>query len=69
MVAFNPSTWEAETNKYLWIQGHPGLHCVFQDSQDYIVRPCLKKKKILYFIIGQCLIYVSDLYLSMYQIV
>jgi hypothetical protein len=70
MVAFNPSTWEAETNRSLWIQGHPGLHSIFQGSQDYTVRPCLKKKKnSLCLIISQCLTYVSDFYPYMYQIV
>ena len=27
----------------LWVHDQPGLHSEFQDSQSYIVRPCLKK--------------------------
>jgi hypothetical protein len=42
--AFNPSTWEAEAGGFLsW--GQPGLQSEFQDSQDYTVKPCLKKPK------------------------
>jgi hypothetical protein len=42
---FNPITWEAEASSSLWVQGQPGLHNEFQDSQGYKVRPCLKKTK------------------------
>jgi hypothetical protein len=28
-----------------WVQGQPGLQSVFQDSQDYTEKPCLKNKK------------------------
>ena len=46
MVAytFNTNTKEAEEVDF-WVQGQPGLHSEFQDSQGYIVRPCLKKIK------------------------
>jgi hypothetical protein len=37
-------TWEeGRTDLIVWSQ--PGLQSEFQDSQGYIVRPCLKKKK------------------------
>ena len=39
--AFNPSTWEADFR----VQGQPGLQSVFQDSQGYTEKPCLKKPK------------------------
>jgi hypothetical protein len=39
VYAFNPSTWEPEAG--LWIWGHPDLQSKFQNSQIYIVRPCL----------------------------
>ena len=42
---FNPSTWEAEAVRSLWVPDQPGLHSEFQDSQGYIIRLCLKKKK------------------------
>jgi hypothetical protein len=41
--SFNSSTWEAEAEGSLWIQGQPDLHNEFKDSQDYTKRPCLKK--------------------------
>ena len=28
-----------------WVQGQPGLHSEFQDSQGYTEKPCLKKTK------------------------
>jgi hypothetical protein len=28
---------------YLWIRGQLGLQSMFQDSQDYIKKPCLRK--------------------------
>ena len=31
------STWEAEAGRSLWVQGQPGLHSEFQDSQGYTV--------------------------------
>lgn len=37
--AFNPSSWEAEADRSLWVPGHSGLH----SSQGHIVRPCLKR--------------------------
>jgi hypothetical protein len=41
--AFNPSTWEAETGRFLssrpaWSKSE------FQDSQGYTEKPCLKKQ-------------------------
>jgi hypothetical protein len=39
------------TGKTSWplrVQIHPGVQSKFQASQGYIVRPCLKKKKILW---------------------
>ena len=41
--AFNPNTYEAEVGGFLWVRGQPGLHSKFQNSQDYIEKPCLKK--------------------------
>ena len=33
---FNPSTWEAEADGSLWVQGQPGLQSEFQDKlQSY----------------------------------
>lgn len=29
----------------LWVQGQPSLQSMFQISQDYIVRACIKNKK------------------------
>jgi hypothetical protein len=28
-----------------WVWGQPGLQSEFQDSQSYIEKPCLEKKK------------------------
>jgi hypothetical protein len=39
---FNPSTWEAEPEGSLWVQGHLGLQNELQDS---IERHCLKTKQ------------------------
>jgi hypothetical protein len=41
--AFNPSTWEAETGRFL-SSSQPGLQSEFQDSQGYTEKPCLKKQ-------------------------
>jgi hypothetical protein len=30
--------------KLSWVQGQPGLHSEFQDSQSFIVRPCVQNK-------------------------
>ena len=30
----NPSTQQAEGRGTLWVQGHPGLHSEFQDTQS-----------------------------------
>jgi hypothetical protein len=43
---FNPSTWEAEAVRSLWVQGQPGLQSEFQDSQGYTVKPYLEKPKV-----------------------
>lgn len=43
--AFDPSPWEAEAGVCLWVQGQPGQHCEFQNSQGYVERLFLKKKK------------------------
>jgi hypothetical protein len=42
--AFNLNPWEAEAGKFLWVQGYPGLHRMFQVSQGYIKKPCSKNK-------------------------
>ena len=34
---FNPSAREAEAGGSLWIEGQPGLHSEFRDSQGYLV--------------------------------
>lgn len=33
---FNPSTWQTEADRHLWVQGQPGLHSKFQANQGYI---------------------------------
>jgi len=43
--AFNTSIREAEAGGALWVQGQPGLHSEFQDSQSYKVSPPSQKKK------------------------
>jgi hypothetical protein len=43
--AFSPSTQEAGASTSLWVQGQPGLQGKFQDSQGYIEKLYLKKKK------------------------
>jgi hypothetical protein len=40
---FDPSTLEAEAGIPLWVQDQPGLQSNFQDSQDYIKKPCLER--------------------------
>ena len=42
---FNPSPWEAEAGRALWVQGQPVKFCEFQDSQGYTEKPCLEKPK------------------------
>jgi hypothetical protein len=42
--AFNPSTWEAEADRFLSSR-QPLLQSEFQDSQGYTEKPYLKKKK------------------------
>lgn len=42
--SFNLSTQEAEAGESLWVQGQPGLHSEFLDSQGYTEKPCLEKK-------------------------
>lgn len=43
--AFNPRTWEAEATGCVRVRDQPDLHDEFQDSQGYILRPCLKKRE------------------------
>ena len=38
-------THEAKVDGSLGGQGQPGLLSEFQDSQSYMVRPCLKRKQ------------------------
>lgn len=38
-------TLEGQRQEYLCVQGQPGLHKEFQDSQSYIVRLCLKEEE------------------------
>lgn len=40
-----PSTHESETDRSLRIQGQPNLQTEFQDSQENIMRTCLKTKQ------------------------
>jgi hypothetical protein len=42
--AFNLSTGEAETGRFL-IRGQPGLQSELQDNQGYTEKPCLEKPK------------------------
>jgi hypothetical protein len=42
--AFRLSTWEAEAGGSLWIWGQLGLEWVFQESQGYTEKSCLKKQ-------------------------
>lgn len=44
VYTFNPSTKEAKTGIYLWVQGHPPLHRELQDSEGYLKWSCLKRK-------------------------
>jgi hypothetical protein len=37
-------TWKAKAVGSLWVQGQSCLHIEFQDSQNYLERPCLKEK-------------------------
>lgn len=41
---FSPSTREAEASRSLQVQGQPGLHREFKDSQGYEEKLCLKKQ-------------------------
>jgi hypothetical protein len=44
--AFIPSFLGGDRGKQIiWVQGPPGLQCEFQNTQGYIEKPCLKKKK------------------------
>ena len=45
MHTFNPNTRETVAGGSLWVQGQPYLQIEFQDSQDYVERPCFKWKK------------------------
>ena len=43
---FNPSTWEAEAGRSLWVPGQPDLQSKCQDRlQSYTEKPCLEKPK------------------------
>lgn len=46
---FSPTTGEAETGKDSqrpqWVGGQHAFHIEFQDSQSFIVRPYVQKKK------------------------
>jgi hypothetical protein len=43
VYTFNPGTPEAQEGRSLGVQGQPGLHSKFQNSQGYIEKLCLKK--------------------------
>jgi hypothetical protein len=43
VVAFNPSTWEAEAGEFLSLR--PAWSTEFQDSHGYTEKPCLQKSK------------------------
>ena len=47
MVAhsFNPIIWKAEAGRSLGVWSQTGLHSKFQESQNYVQKPCLKKNK------------------------
>jgi hypothetical protein len=42
---FNSSTWEAEANTSLCVQGQPGLQSEFQDNHFYTEKPCFQAKQ------------------------
>lgn len=42
--ALNPTTQEAETGGFLWVQGQPGLHKELQENQSYTERLNLKNQ-------------------------
>jgi hypothetical protein len=44
-LTFNPSIWEAEADRSLWVQGQPGPHSKFQDIQCYTEISCQKTKQ------------------------
>ena len=41
---FNPSTWEAEVGRSLWVWDQPGLQSKFQDSQRNTEKSHLEKQ-------------------------
>lgn len=45
MHIFNPTPWEVEEGRILWVQGQSGLYSEFQYSLSYIVWPCFMFKK------------------------
>ena len=47
VCAFSLSTGQAEAGGSLWDGGQATLDSEFQNSQDYVEWPCLKKTKIL----------------------
>lgn len=40
-----PALWEAEATGSVRVRGQLGLHDELQDSQGYILRPCLNRKE------------------------
>ena len=44
---FDSSISEAEAGRFLWVQGQPGLHREFQDSQGYMEKSWKNKVKRL----------------------
>ena len=44
VLAFNPSIQHSEAGGSLWVRGQSGLQSVFQDSQGYKDKPCLKRQ-------------------------
>jgi hypothetical protein len=41
---FNPSTWEAEAGRSLWMWSQPGLQSKFQANKGYKERPFIGNK-------------------------
>ena len=44
VYTFNPSTWEAEAGRSLWVQGQPGLQSEFQYSWGHTENLSLEKQ-------------------------
>ena len=43
MSSFCPSPLEAGAGETLGIQDHPGLHSLFENGEDYVVKLCFQK--------------------------